>query len=167
MISNSFYAAIPLMALLAVAQTAIFARFPVLGVVPMVPFLIALLWGLLRGTEEGAVWAFCAGFFLDMFSIAPMGLLALSMMTAVIAATWIQEAFPTNRVLLPPVLILLATVIQNLLYLLFLRLLGNGSSLQALANLTNIIILHLSLAPPIYGLFFWIDRMIRPRTLQV
>jgi len=164
---SSIYAAIPLMALLAVMQTAVLARFPMLGVVPLLPFLVALLWGLLNGIEEGAVWAFTAGFFLDLFSISPLGLLALSMMTAVIAATWIQEALPTSRVLLPPLLIILATVIQYLGYLLLLRLWGNSNSLQALVNLTNIIVLHLLLSPPIYGLFYWITRLMRPRTVQV
>ena len=72
--STSFYAALPLMAFLAVIQTAVVARFPMWGVVPLIPFLIALAWGLRRGIEEGALWAFCAGFFLDLFSISPLGL---------------------------------------------------------------------------------------------
>jgi hypothetical protein len=59
---NSVYAAVPLMALLAVGQTAVFARLPILGAVPLIPFLVALLWGLLRGIEEGAIWAFAPGF---------------------------------------------------------------------------------------------------------
>ena len=57
----NFYAAIPLMALLAIVQTAILPRFPIAGVEPQLLFLLALAWGLARGLEEGLVWAFIAG----------------------------------------------------------------------------------------------------------
>jgi rod shape-determining protein MreD len=164
---NSVYAAVPLMALLAVGQTAVFARLPILGAVPLIPFLVALLWGLLRGIEEGAIWAFCAGFFLDLFSLSPMGLLPLSMMLAATGAIWIQEAFPMNRVLLPPLLIVLATLLQYLSYLLLLTLFGYGTALAALGNITNVLILHLLFAPPIYGLFYWINQRTQPHAVQV
>lgn len=164
---GSVYAAVPLMALLAVGQTAVFSRLPILGAVPLLPFLVALLWGLLHGIEEGAIWAFCAGFFLDLFSLSPMGLLPVSMMLATVAATWIQEAFPMNRILLPPLLIVLATLLQYLSYLLLLAIFGYGALFFALENLSNVIVLHLLFAPPIYGLFYWINQRMQPRTVQI
>ena len=54
----SFYAAIPLMALLAIVQTAVLPHFPIAGVEPQLLFLVALAWGLVRGLEDGLVWAF-------------------------------------------------------------------------------------------------------------
>ena len=47
----NFYVAIPLMAVLAILQTAVLPRFPIAGLEPQLVFLVALAWGLLRGLE--------------------------------------------------------------------------------------------------------------------
>ena len=59
--SSTIYLAIPVMLVLAVVQTAVLPRFPIFGLVPLLPFLVALAWGLLRGMNEGIVWAFVGG----------------------------------------------------------------------------------------------------------
>ena len=82
----NFYAAIPLMAVLAILQTAVLPRFPIAGLEPQLVFLVALAWGLLRGLEEGLVWAFIAGLWLDLFSMTPLGLSSLAFMAAVAVA---------------------------------------------------------------------------------
>ena len=79
----NFYAAIPLMAVLAVLQTAVLPRFPIAGLEPQLVFLVALAWGLLRGLEEGLVWAFIAGIWADLFSLTPLGLSSLAFMAGV------------------------------------------------------------------------------------
>ena len=77
---NHLYLAVPLMAVLAVVQTSVLPRFPVLGAVPQLLFLVALAWGILRGLEQGLFWAFIAGFFVDLFSLAPLGISSLAFM---------------------------------------------------------------------------------------
>jgi hypothetical protein len=39
--------------------------------------------------------------------------------------------------------------------------------LSALENITNVLVLHLLFAPPIYGLFYWINQRMQPRAVQV
>ena len=97
MIASTVFLAIPLMAFLTVLHTAVWPHFPILGVVPSLPFLVALAWGLLRGVTEGMVWAFIAGFFMDLFTAAPAGGLALTYMIAVLVAVLINEVLPANR----------------------------------------------------------------------
>ena len=76
--SSSIYVAIPVMALLTVLQTAVLPHFPIFGLVPQLPFLFALAWGIVRGLDEGVVWAFVAGFLVDLLSVTPLGISAAS-----------------------------------------------------------------------------------------
>ena len=77
------YLAIPVMLVLGVAQASILPRFPILGVSPQLLFLVALAWGDIRGLEEGLIWAFIAGLFADLFSLAPLGISSLAFMAGV------------------------------------------------------------------------------------
>jgi rod shape-determining protein MreD len=165
--SSSIYVAIPLMAILAIGQTAVLPRFPILGQLPPLPLLVALAWGLLRGIDEGIIWAFIAGFFVDIFSIGPMGVTSLTYIVAVTAVLWIQQAFPTSRVFLPILLAGLVTIIQLILYLFILRLLGVLSTFQVEPSLLLTILINAILILPIYWLLFMIDRRIRPRRVQI
>jgi len=165
--SSSIYLAVPLMLLLTVAQTAVLPRFPLLGLIPQLPFLVALAWGLLRGIEEGVVWAFVAGFCLDLFSIGPMGLTALTFMTAVLTVTWIEQNFPQNRFFMPVIVAILGTLIYLFLYLFLLRLLGYQSNLLAAASLPPVAILHGALILPVYWLMYFLDRRFRPRRVEI
>ena len=71
---NHVYIAIPVMALLAIVQSAILPRFPIVGLTPQLLFIVALVWGNPRGLVEGLIWAFIAGIFVDLFSLAPLGI---------------------------------------------------------------------------------------------
>lgn len=166
--SASVYIALPLMALLAILQATILPRFPVLGLVPQLAFLCALSWGLLRGPNEGTLWAFCAGLMLDLFSVGPVGATSLAYIAAVLVATWIARAFPANRLVLPVLLAAFATLISLLLYALLLRLLGQlAEDLQGLTELAPMMILHGGLILPIYWLMIAIHRVTRPRPVTI
>lgn len=165
--STSIYLAVPIMVLLAVVQTAVLSRLPILGLIPQFPFLVALAWGLLRGVNEGIVWAFIGGLCLDLFSVGPMGATALAYMLAILAVTWIENAMPTNRFFIPIIMAVLATVIYLFIYLLLLRLLGHSINLQALAELSPTAILHGALILPIYWLMVFLDRTFHPRPVEL
>ena len=165
--SSTVYLAIPVMLLLAVVQTAVLPRFPILGLVPQLPFLVALAWGLLRGMNEGIIWAFIGGLLLDLFSIAPIGVTSFSFMLAIIAVIWIENAIPADRFFVPVVMAIAATVINLLIYLILLRLLGYPTTLQGAAALLPTAILHGALILPVYWLLFYLDRIFRPRPVQL
>jgi rod shape-determining protein MreD len=165
--SSSIYVALPAMILLAIAQTAILPRFPIFGVVPQLPFLIALARGLLRGPNEGALWAFVAGICLDLFSVGPIGATALAYMVAILAATWSARVLPPNRYLMPILLAGVATLLSLLLYLLLLLLLGRTSSSLEVETLIPLALMHGGLILPFYWLMFALERIIRPRRVEV
>lgn len=163
---TSFFLAIPVMLLLSVVQTAVLPHFPILGLTPQLPFLVALSWGLLRGVNKGIIWAFIGGLCLDLFSIGPMGATALAFMLAILAVTWIENAMPTNRFFLPILMAALATVIYLFIYLLLLRLLGHQTNIQAVTELAPVVLLHGVLVLPIYWLMHALDRAFRPRPVK-
>ncbi|MCA9932459.1 MAG: rod shape-determining protein MreD [Ardenticatenaceae bacterium] len=164
---TSVYAAIPLMTVLAVLETAVLPRFPILGLVPQLPFLVALSWGLLRDFEEGITWAFVGGLILDLFSIGPTGLTALAWMIAIALALLIAQSFPTSRVILPALDAGFATLVYLALYFLLLRLFGYQTSLEITTALPPLAILHALLILPIYWFMYTVDKKFWPRRVQI
>jgi rod shape-determining protein MreD len=165
--SSTIYLAVPVMLLLAVGQTAVLPHFPILGLVPQLPFLVALAWGLLRGMNEGIIWAFIGGLLLDLFSVAPLGVTSLSFMVAILAVIWIENVMPADRFFIPVIMAIVATIISLLVYLILLRLLGYPTTLQGAAALLSTAILHGLLILPIYWLLYYLDRIFRPRPVEL
>lgn len=164
--SGTIFVAIPMMLILAVVQTAVFPYFPLFTLTPQLPFVVSLGWGLQRGPEEGVLWAFVGGFCLDLFSLAPMGTTSLSFMVAVFIASFIAQALPSSRFFLPMFLGVLATLISLVVYFLYLRLLGQATSIELIVNLLPVSILHGGLILPVYWLVYLIDNILRPRRVQ-
>ena len=167
MISSTILLAVPVMVLLTVVQTAVLPYFPILGVTQSLPFLVALAWGLLRGVNEGVVWAFIAGFFMDLFTAAPAGGLTLSYMIAVLAACFINEVLPVNRTVIPMFLAALATIIQQILYAVFLGIFGYSMIQVISTSLLPTVLLHAFFILPIYWLLYLIQRMVWPKPVEV
>ncbi len=162
----NFYAAIPLMALLAIVQTAVLPHFPIAGVEPQLLFLVALAWGLVRGLEEGLVWAFIGGLWSDLFSMTPVGLSSLAFMAAVAAGVLLQQIMPPRRLLVAALMAGLGTFIYLIISLIVLGLLGHGVSAAGLAELTPLFVLHMVTILPIYLLLQSLVRVLKPRRVE-
>lgn len=165
--SLSLYLALPVMVILLVIQTSVLPRLPVWGVVPQLMLLAAVAWGLLEGLEEGALWGFLAGFFTDLFSVAPLGTSALAFMVAVLAAALLYRTLPVNRLFLPVGLAVVATLIWLFVYLLLLRLVGLEGSWQEIPHLGRMLLVHGILILPFYGFFYGLLRALRPQRVEV
>lgn len=165
--SNSIYIALPLMALLSIVQSAVLPRVPVFGLVPQILFLLALAWGLLRGLEQGLVWAFIAGIFVDLFSITPLGLTSLAYMLGIGAVILLQRILPPHRLLMAALLSMLATVIYLLVYFVTLRFFGFGMSIDTLLETLPVAVLHGILILPIYVLMQAIIKQLQPRRVEL
>lgn len=164
---NHVYVAIPVMALLGVIQASILARFPIAGVSPQLLFVVALGWGLIRGLEEGLIWAFIAGLFNDLFSVGPLGLSSLAFMAGVGGPVLLRQALPPRRLLVSMLLAGLGTLIYLLVYAILLRVFGQGISAGGFLDLLPLILLHAVLIVPIYTLLNAVNRAIQPRRVEV
>ncbi len=164
---SSIFLAVPLMLLLTVLQTAVLPYFPILGLVPQLPFLLAVAWGLLRGPNEGLIWGFIAGFCMDLFTAAPTGGMALTYMLAVLGVSWINQILPTNRFVMPILLAALATLIQQILYYLYLTIFGYNLSITAVTTLLPLALLQGFLVLPFYWGMHLLERTLWPRPVEV
>jgi rod shape-determining protein MreD len=164
---STVYVAVPLMALLLILQTSLLPFFPILGIVPQLLFLVAIGWGLLQGVNEGLLWAFVAGLFVDLFSAAPIGISAVAYMTAVPSVIWLSTLLPENRYLIPMLQTGLATFVAMFLNFFLLRLFGFPIGWEYLELVPPTAVLHAALILPIYWLMYRIDRLLRPRPVEL
>ncbi|MFN2135071.1 MAG: rod shape-determining protein MreD [Candidatus Promineifilaceae bacterium] len=158
--------AVPIMALLTVLQVAVLPQLPFLAVTPSFPFLFAMAWSLLNNVEEGMVWAFIGGLFMDIFTIAPAGGLAICYVLAVLAVSLIEDFLPPNRLLVPLVLTALATAVQQLLYMVYLRLFGLTAAMSV-SSFLQLVFWQALLVIPIYWALYLIKRTLQPRPVQI
>jgi rod shape-determining protein MreD len=86
--------------------------------------LVVISWRILRGTEEGLLWALIGGFFLDILSGAPFGVFTISLvLTSLLSGLWEVNVFRTTFIL-PLITISFATFLYYLLILFLLRIVG-------------------------------------------
>lgn len=161
------YVALPLLLLLALLQTAVLSHFPLFGLTPQLPLLVAISWLLLYGLEEGLVWAFIAGLWLDLFSIGPIGATSLAYMAAVLAVAGLLRALPEDRFFIPVIAAALGSVVYLIVYLIFIQLLGFMNGLSTAVNLLPLILLNAGFMLPVYWSIYTVDRRLRPRRVEL
>ncbi len=164
---SSVYAAIPLFLLLAIVQTAVLPYFTLFGVVVQLPLLIVMSWTLLRGMEEGLLWAFVAGLSIDLFSIGPFGATALAYITAVLVISLLVSLLPSGRFFLPIIYAALGTLVYLIVYTIFVTILGYGTTAGTITDFITLILLNAGFMLPIFGIITRIDSSIRPRRVEV
>lgn len=159
MMGRSVYVAVPLMFLLAVVQTAVLPYFPILNLTPLLPFLFALAWALIHHPEDGLVWAFLGGLFIDLFSLNLVGITTLAFVGSITAVILIASTFPEGDYLTMLAMSVVGTLIYIVLYGLLLRLWGQISSFNLILTLLPLILLHAILGLPIYWVLNTIERL--------
>jgi rod shape-determining protein MreD len=86
--------------------------------------LVVISWRILRGTDEGLLWAFIGGLLLDILSGAPFGVFTISLvLTSLLSGLWEVNVFRTTFIL-PLTTISFATFLYYLLILFLLRMVG-------------------------------------------
>ncbi len=75
--------------------------------------LLVVSWSMLRGIEEGIVWAIVGGVGLDVFSAAPFGTMTIAMAATAYGVSQISRSLLRTNPLLPIAVTPFATVIFN------------------------------------------------------
>lgn len=167
----SLYFAVPFLALVALIEATVLPHLRVGNAQPDLVLLVVGAWSLRRGVEEGAVWAFIGGIFLDLLSAGPsaaylFALLAASVVLGVDPATGLarRQAQPMggNPVALI-VGVVLGTLVYHLVLLAAVQLTGYAVDWQD--ALTRVVVPHtvfnLVLMPFAYRGLGWLDRRTR------
>lgn len=109
---------------LALLQSTVMPKITVLGVHPDLVLMAVASWSLLRGAEEGMLWALVSGVVLDLFSGAPFGIYSLALLTIGFAAGLGQRNMLRFDILAPIVVIPFATLAYLLITMTLLSILG-------------------------------------------
>jgi rod shape-determining protein MreD len=154
------YLSFLILSVLAVLQSTLLPHLKVLGVQPDLVLLVIVAWSLLRGAEEGMLWALIGGVALDILSSARLGtntlpLLLISFLTGL----W-QRGLVRQEVLVPFLAIPVATIVYQSLMVALLKLLGwpgtwSASFRYAILPTT---LVNTLLMPVVYVLMRWIHR---------
>jgi rod shape-determining protein MreD len=163
---RSVYVAIPLLALLTVLQATVLPHLVLFGILPQLAVLVVLVWAQLRGAYEGLLWAFIAGFLLDLFSSGPMGATALTLMLAVLLIIRLKSILPEHPFLMPLLLSGVGFAAYWILYVTLARVAGYGFSWHALGVLPQLTLFHGAVGLLVYWLLYPLDRALYPRQIE-
>ncbi|HEX8919740.1 MAG TPA: rod shape-determining protein MreD, partial [Chloroflexota bacterium] len=113
----AIFTALWLLPVLAIFQTSVADRFAINGVIPGIMLVVIVNWGILRGTDEGMLWALLGGLCLDVFTSWPFGTNTVALVIVASVVSLGQGTFMRTHVLLPPVTVFAATVLFYLIAL--------------------------------------------------
>lgn len=121
----SLYLAVPLLTIVALLQNAWLSRVSLFGSRPDLMLLVVLSWTIVRGVNEGMIWAFIGGLLTDLLSGGPVGAYILALLSVAFVGhqPWGEGlGAPLVRVLL---LALVASLAYHIVLLVVLNLTGH------------------------------------------
>lgn len=173
--SPSPYFTIPFLLVVAIFQSVAAPRLTVYGVRPDLMLVSVTAWSLLaafrarelqyagegpnllRGINDGVVWGFMGGVFLDLLSGAPFGISALALMIAALVVGMFTVGVAASAPILMVVVTPLGTLAYHIIFLAIVSLTGrpvswNGEMTRvilpsAVFNLVLVPVVYLALSP--------------------
>jgi rod shape-determining protein MreD len=150
----------PLLTAVALIQTTLLSRVSVLGGQPNLMLLVVLIWTVVRGVDEGLIWAFVGGLLLDLLSGGPLAAMALALLVAAyLAGQSLVEGVGSQAVRMV-ILTVLWSLGYHLVLLFVLDWSGHavdwGFSLLRVAGPS--VVLNGMLAPFVLPLLAWLER---------
>jgi len=109
---------------LALLQSTVMPKITLLGVHPDLVLMAVTSWSLLRGAEEGMLWALISGIVLDLFSGAPFGIYSLALLIIGFAAGLGPRNVLRIDILAPILVIPVTTFVYVLVSMALLSILG-------------------------------------------
>jgi rod shape-determining protein MreD len=149
-----------LLTIVAFLQAAVLPVVLPIEVAPNPVLILIFLWSLRRSVGEAVAWAFGVGILLDLLALDPLGLNGLALLPAVLLGPLARRRFFQSGLIVPIVLVGVATVVGGLL-LVGLRGLAVGPALPVAAALRVVVpqaLLNALLVPPLYLIVGWLDR---------
>jgi rod shape-determining protein MreD len=114
-IHPGLFTALWLLPLLALLQTSLMNHVAVGGAIPALILLVVVDWGILRGPDQGMLWAFVGGLGIDVFSSWPFGTSTVALVIVASVVSLGGGTFIRTHALLPPAAVFLATILYYLI----------------------------------------------------
>jgi rod shape-determining protein MreD len=160
---------VPLLALLAVLQSATISYIHLLDGRPDLILLAVVSWGLVGRHNEAMVWGMVGGFFLDLLSGLPVGSNALILILVAFLVSLMEGRFWEAHLLMPLGVTLLASLLFHGLSLATLLLSGRG--LDMTFTLTRVVLpstfLNVALVLPSIQLFEGLRYRLFPPEVEI
>jgi len=99
------------MPILALLQTSLMNHVAINGIYPSIVLLIVVNWGILRGMDEGMLWAFLGGLCLDVFSGWPFGTNTVALVTVASIVSLGRGTFMRTHAIVPLATVFGATLL--------------------------------------------------------
>jgi rod shape-determining protein MreD len=131
----------------ALIQATILPRVNPISVYPDVVLVLLFVWSSARGIRESLAWVFFAGLLLDVLALDYFGTNALALLVVVLLASLAHQRVLHANVLIPIVLVALATVVHGVVLAMLRQDFPTGwfIPLQALMHALLIPIIYLGL----------------------
>ncbi len=156
---------IPFLLFVAIVQVTLLPLISIAGYKIDLALILVVAQALVGSPGTAAEWGFIVGVFLDLGSGLPFGIHALTLTVIGVLMDLGQAAFFRGNVLAPPIAMLSATLVYNILILAILALLAWSISWGD--YLFRIIlpsaILNTVAMPVVYFPLQWLERRLRPR----
>jgi rod shape-determining protein MreD len=131
-----------------------------MGVKPDLVLLMVISWSLLRGAQEGVIWALVGGMGLDLLSGAPFGTSTVPLVIISLLAGLGELSVFRTRIALPLIATLIATLAYDLFFLLLLY--AEGRSIAWADSLIKVVLpstlFNVLLSPFVYKALYWLHR---------
>jgi rod shape-determining protein MreD len=138
----------------------VLSRISVLGAQPNLLLLTVLVWSLVRGVDEGLMWAFLGGLIVDVTSGGPFGGTAIALLAAAYVAGQSLAEQVGSQVVRSMILTVLGTGTYHLVLLIVLA--WTGHTLDWAYSLTRVtipsVVLNGVLAPLVLPPLNWLDQ---------
>ena len=138
-----------------------------LGAEPNLVLLVVVLWSLVRGVDEGLLWAFIGGLLVDTLSGGPLAGTAIALLAAAYLAGQSLGVQVGSQVVRAMFLTALGTAVFHLALLLVLD--WTGHAVDWAFSLTRVtgpsVVLNMLVAPLILQPLNWLDRATRQEGL--
>jgi len=156
---------IPFLLLVAVVQITLLPRIPVLGYRPDLALIVVVAQGLVGTPGSAAQWGFIVGLFLDLGSGLPFGIQALVLTAIGLLMDLGQAIFFRGNVIAPPLAMISATLVYDILILAILTLFSWSIDWgdYLLLVILPAAILNTLVLPLVYFPLQWLRRGTRPQ----
>ncbi len=145
-------------AIAAVMEVTVASRIHLADAQPQIVLAIAILLTLIIGFEEGMIWAFVGGLFVDFLTLRPIGTTVFSMLIIVGLATLISPFLGRVRVASPLIAVAILTPVFIVLSVVTTGLLGARTSTLRLSNLVAASVINVIFAAIVGPLFAAVRR---------